>query len=277
MSQTPSKPESKPTDDSLQAPGAQTLRRGLAVLKLLARISPRGLRVSDIGRQLGLNKATAIRLTHALVEEKFLVLDDATRSYRLGPEAFAVGLAAEPSYALQRLSAPHLRVLALETGDWIYFSVPNGHEVICISRETGNIPIPRDALKVGDRHPVGIGAGGVAILAAWPDDEVDAALAANAEVIERDHPRCGVAVIRELVRQTRERGYSEIPGLIVRDYWAIGVALTGADGRPEAAITLVASGQRLPAARRQALGERMARLSRDLMEAAASPARDRTR
>jgi DNA-binding IclR family transcriptional regulator len=118
MSQTSSKPESKPTDDSLQAPGAQTLRRGLAVLKLLARISPRGLRVSDIGRQLGLNKATAIRLTHALVEEKFLVLDDATRSYRLGPEAFAVGLAAEPSYALQRLSAPHLRLDLLLRTEW---------------------------------------------------------------------------------------------------------------------------------------------------------------
>ena len=83
-----------------------------------------------------------------------------------------------------------------------------------------------------------------------------------------------MTVIRELVRQTRERGYSEIPGLIVRDYWAIGVALSRANGRPEAAITLVASGQRLPAARRQALGERMIRLGRDLMEAAASPAGD---
>lgn len=263
------------SDDAAQAPGAQTLRRGLAVLKLLARMSPRGLRVSDIGRQLGLHKATAIRLTHALVEEKFLVLDAASRTYKLGPEAFAVGLAAEPSYALQRLSAPHLRALALETGDWIYFSVPNGHEVICISRETGHIPIPRDALKVGDRHPMGIGAGGVALLAALPDDEVDAALATHAAVIARDYPRSGVAVIRDLLKSTRERGYSEIPGLIVPDYWAIGVALVNAQGRPEAAITLVASGQRLPAARRQALGARMLRLSQDLMDAAAGSAKDR--
>ncbi len=259
----------QPARDGDLSPGAQTLRRGLAVLKLLARVSPRGLRVSDIGRQLGLHKATAIRLTHALVEERFLVLDGADRTYRLGPEAFAVGLAAEPGYALQRLAAPHLRALALETGDWIYFSVPNGLEVICISRETGHMPIPRDALKVGDRHPVGVGAGGVAILAALPDSEVDAALAIHATVIERDYPRCGVQVIRELVRSTRERGYSEIPGLIVQDYWAIGVALINAQQRPEAAITLVASGQRLPAVRRHALGARMLRLGQDLTRVSA--------
>jgi DNA-binding IclR family transcriptional regulator len=83
--------------------GAQTLRRGLAILKLLARYQPSGLRVSEISRKLALNKATAVRLTRTLVDERFVAQDVETRHYRLGPEAFAVGLAAEPNYALQRL------------------------------------------------------------------------------------------------------------------------------------------------------------------------------
>lgn len=244
--------------------GAQTLRRGLAVLKLLTRAQPNGLRMSDIGRRLGLSKATAVRLTRTLVDEKFVELDPATRSYMLGPEAFAVGLAAEPGYLLQRLAAPHMRALALQTGDWVYFSVRHGFEVICLSKESGDIPIPAAALKVGDRHPLGIGAGGLAILSALPDEEVEQALSLNADVIGRNYPACTVPVLRRLVAEARETGYSVLPGLIVPDYWALAVPLISRNGA-QAAISIIASSARLHLSRRAALGDRLIRLSRELM------------
>lgn len=65
-----------------ELPAAQTLRRGLAILRLLARAQA-GLRVSDIGRRLGMAKATAVRLTQALAAEGFVVHDELTRGYRL--------------------------------------------------------------------------------------------------------------------------------------------------------------------------------------------------
>src|SRR5689334_19815413 len=90
-----------------ETPGAQTLRRGLAILKLLARYQAGGgLGVSDIARKLDLSKATTVRLTRTLMDEQFVAQDSGTRRYQLGPESFAVGLAAEPNYALQRLAAP---------------------------------------------------------------------------------------------------------------------------------------------------------------------------
>lgn len=215
-----------------ETPGAQTLRRGLSILKLLAREQPTGLRISDIGTRLGLSKATAVRLTQTLVDERFVVHDPATRCYRLGPETFAIGLAAEPSYALQRLARESLRALALETGDWGFFSVVQGFEAICISRETGDMPIPPNALRLGDRHPLGVGAGGLAILAALPDDEVEIALRVNARYIDQHFPKSCVDVIRQLVSPTRERGYSVIPGIVAPGYWALGVPLLQGDGRP---------------------------------------------
>lgn len=252
-----------PVDDK---PGAQTLRRGLAILKLLALYPGEGLRISEVGRRLQLAKATAVRLTRTLADEGFVTQDAATRHYRLGPEAYAVGLAAEPAYALQRLAAPLLRSLALETGDWVFFSVRQGHEVICLSRESGHIPYPASALKVGDRHPMGLGAGGVAMLAALPDDEVEQVLAHNAAAIARDHPRATLPVIRALVHETREKGYCLIPGIIVRGYGALGVPLLDAEGQPVAAIVLVSSAARLNLARSAALGERMRRLAAELTE-----------
>jgi DNA-binding IclR family transcriptional regulator len=208
-----------------ETPGAQTLRRGLSILKLLARHQPTGLRISEIGRRLELNKATAVRLTQALVDERFVVRDAASRCYRLGPETFAIGLAAEPGYVLQRLATASLRALALETGDWVFFSVVEGFEAICISRETGDMPIPSDALRLGDRHPLGVGAGGLALLASLSDDEVDKALTANGRYIEEHFPNSSVPVIRRLLGETRERGYSVIPGIVAPGYWALGVPL----------------------------------------------------
>jgi DNA-binding IclR family transcriptional regulator len=262
-------PSRKDDATATETPGAQTLRRGLAVLRLLTRVGPGGLRMSEIGRRLSLSKATAVRLTRTLVDEKFLSHDPGTRTYRLGPEAFAVGLAAEPSYALQRRAAPRLRALALESGDWVFFSVPHGFEAICLSRDEGDIPIPATALKAGDRTPLGIGAAGVVMLASLPDAEVEQALAHNAEQIEREHPRSGLPVIRRLIGESREKGYSLIPGLIVEDYWALAVPLINSNGRPEGAISLVAAAGRLRVARRAALAERLLRVARELMDTSA--------
>ena len=252
-----------------ETPGAQTLRRGLSILKLLARCQPGGLGVSEISRKLELSKATTVRLTRTLMDEKFVAQDSATRRYQLGPESFAVGLAAEPNYALQRIAAPALRALALETGDWVFFTVRHGLEAICLSRESGDIPYPPASLRVGDRHPLGLGAGGLAILAAMPNDEAETALTVNAPSISQQYPNMTADTVRKLLQQTREQGYSFIPGIIVPGYWGIGVPVLRHDGQPVAAVVLIASAARLSGARQAVIAARLQRLCRDLVLAPA--------
>ncbi len=250
-----------------ESPAAQTLRRGLAILRLLARAQA-GLRVSDIGRRLGMAKATAVRLTQALASEGFVVHDAGTRGYRLGPEAFAIGLAAEPNYSIQRIAAPALTKLTAATGESTCFSVREGFEAICLSVEKGGESLPPGTLRVGDRYPLGVSSAGLAMLAALPDDEVQDALAANAKTIDRLYPRSPVHQIRQLVDETRKLGYALIPGLLLPGYWAVGVAVLQFDGRPLAAITLVASELRLHPTRCATLGERMRSLGREVSRAA---------
>jgi DNA-binding IclR family transcriptional regulator len=247
---------------------AQTLRRGLNVLTLLTRFQADGLGVSEIARRLGLSKTTAVRLTRTLLEEKFVAQDAATRRYRLGPEAYAVGLAAEPSYALQRVAAPVLRSLAMETGDWIFFTVRHGLEAICISRASANKQYPQKALRVGDRHPLGLGTGGLAILAAMPDAQVEATVDANSAAYGTVYENMTAEIVRKQVIETRSRGYSFIPGTLSPGYWGIGVPLLQEPGVPVAAIVLVSTAARLGDQRRAALGERMLRLGEEVMNRA---------
>ena len=248
--------------------GAQTLRRGLSILKLLTRFQADGLGVSDMARRLELSKTTAMRLTHTLFEEKFVAQDAVTRRYRLGPEAYAVGLAAEPSYALQRVTAPVLTSLAMETGDWVFFTVRHGLEAICISRASSNKQYPQRALRVGDRHPLGLGTGGLAILAAMPDDQVEATVQANAGLYGAVYSNMTAAIVRQLVLETRARGYSFIPGTLSPGYWGIGVSLLQEPANPVAAIVLVSTPTRLGDERRAALGDRLKKLGEEVMSRA---------
>ncbi|HMX12361.1 MAG TPA: IclR family transcriptional regulator [Burkholderiaceae bacterium] len=246
--------------------GAQTLRRGLAVLRLLTRVGPGGLRMNEIGRRLGLAKATAIRLTLTLVDEGFVIHDRATGAYRLGPEAFAVGLAAEPSYELQRLAAPLMNALALESGDTLFFTVLHGDESICLSRAEGDFPIRNQLVKAGDRWPLGVGAGSCAMLAALADADIDAILVRNAAQRVAHYPRCTDAAIRALILETRAQGYCLNPGLVLESSWALGVPVYDRHNRPVASISLAAIEPRLGAARRAALGNRLMQASRELTQ-----------
>ena len=257
---------SENSETSVETPGAQTLRRGLSILKLLARYQlGGGLGVSEIARKLELSKTTTVRLTRTLMDEQFVAQDSATRRYQLGPESFAVGLAAEPNYQLQRIAAPALRALALETGDWVFFTVRHGLEAICISRESGDIPYPQASLRVGDRHPIGLGSGGLAILAAMPNDEAEMVLNINAPAIAQRYPQMTHDKVRQLMSQAREQGYAFVPGLLAPGYWGIGVPVLRPDGQPVAAVVLIATSARLSGARQAIIAARLQRLSRNLM------------
>jgi len=258
-----------PTADlpgKLEVSGAQTLRRGLAVLRLLTRVGPAGLRMSDIGRKLDLNKATAVRLTRTLVDEGFVLHDRNSRRYRLGPEAFAVGLAAEPSYDLQRLAASTLRALAVESGDTVFFSVLHGYESICLSRDEGDFPIRNQLIKAGDRWPLGVGAGSCALLAALSDDEVTDVLRRNSQLRADKYPRCTDEGILKLIEETRAKGYCVQPGLVIEDSWAVGVVVYDIDNRPVGAISVAAIRSRLGLARCTSIGNRLMQASVELTE-----------
>ena len=250
--------------DKPETAGAQTLRRGLAVLRWLTRVGPDGLRMGEIARRSGLHKATAIRLTRTLVDEGFVLHDRAASAYRLGPEAFAVGLAAEPSYELQRLAVPALRALALESGDTVFFTVLHGLESICLSRWEGDYPIRNPLVKAGDRRPLGVVAGSCAMLAALADDDIANILARNAAQRAAHFPGCTDAAIHRLVRETRAEGYCLNPGLVPESSWAIGVSVVDLNHRPVASISLAAIEPRLGPARRAVLGHRLLQASREL-------------
>ncbi len=160
--------------------------------------------------------------------------DPTTRRYHIGPEAYVLGVLASERFGIHALARDGLARLARESGDSAFLSVPRDDFAVCLHREEGPFPIRTHVLQAGDRHPLGIGAGSLALLAALPDAEVEAVLARNAALLAAEFPGCAPDFLLTLVGETRARGYAVNPGLVVPGSWGIGIAVPGPDGRRRA-------------------------------------------
>jgi DNA-binding IclR family transcriptional regulator len=181
----------------------------------------------------------------ALVRTGLLDQDLETRRYYLGPELHILGSLASARFGIHSISLRSLVRLSQQTGDTAFLSVPRDVYSICVHREEGPYPIRVHALHAGDRHPLGVGAGGLALLATLPDEDVEEVLAANADVLAEKYPAFSPSALRELVQDSRKRGYALNPGMLLSDSWAIGVPIRGADGKPLGALSIAATESRL--------------------------------
>ncbi|MCO5396705.1 IclR family transcriptional regulator domain-containing protein [Ralstonia soli] len=108
----------------------------------------------------------------------------------------------------------------------------------------------------------------MAIFAAMSDEEVESIMRANAERYGAVYTNMSATTVRKQVAETRARGYAFIPGTLAPGFRGIAVPLLQEGGNPIAAIVLVSTPARLSDARRAALGDRMQKLGKEVMNSA---------
>lgn len=228
---------------------AQTVGRAVQLLRIIASSQARDLKLIDIAAMASLDKSTAQRLLNRLVHERLLARDSA-RGYRLGPLLYELGLAAFPETNLREVSQDVLHELAQTTGDMVFLVVRSGTDTVCLNRIAGNYPIQTMTRTVGDRHPLGVGAGGLAILAAMHDADIDTAINAieprlHAYQLTRDS-------LWAAVEKTRAHGDIAIDeGNAALDVTAIGRVIRDRSHTPIAAIFVATISHRMAPERKR--------------------------
>jgi len=230
-----------------EASAVKTIDRAALVLRCLAEGGSEGSRLSDVAARSGLGKATVHRLLTALVQVGFVDRSEAGKLYRLGYALFALGTTAR-RFEVVELARPALLRLAAETEDTVFLSIRDGDEALCADRCTGAYPIKTLTLNLGDRRPLGVGAGSLALLAFQDDPEVERVLAANAAA-RAAYPAFGPEALQGLIAQARRQGYAFNDGRIVGAMMALGVPVFGPDGRVAAALSIAAIRERMRAPR----------------------------
>lgn len=217
------------------------------MLRVVASRGRRGMRIADVVDVSGLPMSTCFRMLQRLELEGLVVRDAMTRKYHLGPLLYELGLLAQPRYRLADLCEQAMQTIADETQDTVYLSERRGVESICTSRVLGDYPIKALTLDVGIRRPMGVGAGGLAILSALPELEV-------AQVVECNDARYAKfgtfepGFVHRAVAETRAQGYAFLDSAATPGTAAVGVAFPPEN--PTAAISVAAISSRLGPARR---------------------------
>jgi DNA-binding IclR family transcriptional regulator len=236
------------TKKPASASGAQTIHRAIRALKLVATQPERGIRLIDVAEEMGLERPTAHRLLKALTEERMLMQHPGSRRYSLGALLFELGLAAAHQYNLHDICQPVLKELADETGDTSFLFVRSGSDVVCLARQAGSHPIQTPVVPVGARQPLGVNAGGLALLAALSEQEV-------IKIIEAIEPRLDaysnleVEQLHSYWKRARTLGYALIGEHAVPGITAVGLPVINAAGLPIAAITVASIHARMSSAR----------------------------
>ncbi|MDM0021226.1 IclR family transcriptional regulator [Variovorax saccharolyticus] len=240
-SATPSDPEQHARS------GTQSIERVVGMLRVIASRGRRGMRIADVVSVSGLPMSTCFRMLQRLELEGLVYRDALTRKYHLGPLLYELGLLAEPRYRLSEVCDEALQVIADQTQDTVYLSERRGAESICTSRALGDYPIKALTLDVGIRRPMGVGAGGLAILSALPEAEADQIVEAAGPQYAKFGP-FDPDFLRAAVAESRTRGYSFLDSAATPGTAAVGVAFP--PNNPIAAISVAAISNRLGPARR---------------------------
>lgn len=241
------------TEAENKTDGAQALDRALGILRLVGSRSREGLRLADIVSQSGLAKPTAHRMLKALERNGFIEqsLDD--RLYHLGPEAFVLGVLATERFGIHRLASGALQRLSAASQDTVFLSVPRDGHAVCLERLDGAFPIRTHVLQAGDRHPLGVGAGSLAMLSAMSDEEIERVLEAIAPELATTYPSYTPEFLRDAVAEARVTGFAFNPGRLLAGSWAIGVPVIGPEGGCVGALSISAIEARLGEERRAEL------------------------
>lgn len=235
---------------------AGSLKRGVLLLRLLATAGPRGLPLTDLAAKSDIPHPSVHRLLRQLAAERLVEHNEETRRYRLGPLAFELGLAGSTMHDISDLCDPCMQTLAGSTEDTVYLVVRSGFDAVCMHRREGSFPIRTLVLDVGSRRPLGVGAGGLAILAAIAEDE-------RREIIERVGPNLKAfgnltaEALDASCRQVHEAGAAVIQDRVNLGVCAVGMPFKDAMAQPIGALSVAALTQRMSAKRIQRIADEL--------------------
>ena len=239
-------------DKSPSTAGAQSLRRSLQLLRLLAQHQEDGLKLTDAIAASGLERSTTHRLLSCLVEEQFAERDPDSKAYRLGIDAMQLGFASMRRVPLVDSCRALMQKLARMSGDTVFLVIRQGDYCVCLHREEGHYPVKVFTTNVGGRRLLGVGAGGLALMALLSDAEIEGTMKRHA--VEYAQAGFNPARMARAVRQTRKTGYADITDTLTPGVSGVGRTFA-ASATTWAAISFGAITPRLPAARKKEMAQ----------------------
>lgn len=181
---------------------APAIDRCVAVLNHMAARPTRQFTLSELARDLDLNKATAHGMLNTLADSGYLIRDPEAKTYGLGPALIALGNAALASTPAARLAEPHMAALSEEFDLECVASAAIADEIVILARAGTPRPLGIN-VEPGQRLPLAPPLGTVFV--AWSGPQ---AIDRWLSHVGPDQSEADLQRYREALATVRERGYS---------------------------------------------------------------------
>jgi IclR family acetate operon transcriptional repressor len=224
--------DTPPTQD--EPTSLRSVNRALTALELVADAGELG--VTELGRRLGVHKATASRLAATLADRGLLERDLQTDRYRLGFGLVRLAGAAMARLDLVSSARATLDDLAERTHETVTIGVLSHDDVVSVDQVTGTRSIV-SVSWVGKRTPLHTTSTGKVFLAFMGDDERERRLA---EPLEAATPRSVTSpeTMRTQLAEIRRRGYAQTLEELEVGLNAVAAPVRQGDGTVIAALSV---------------------------------------
>ena len=229
-----SEPRGTGTERTASPDFVQSLARGLSVITAFDADRPRQT-LSEVSRVTGLTRATARRFLHTLVELGYV--DTAGSTFWLTPRVLDLGYSYLSSMPLSELAQPHLEKLSARLDESSSVAVLDGSDIVYVGRVQVR-RIMNIGITIGTRFPAFATSMGRVLLAALPEEELDARL--EAADLRTFTPRsiADIAGLRDELSSITERGWALVDQELEPGLRSVAAPVRDRDGRVVAALNV---------------------------------------
>jgi DNA-binding IclR family transcriptional regulator len=213
------------------------------LIRIVARHNEKGTSLSNIARESRLHIATTHRILSTLDQEGLIHQDQGSKLYRLGIELFLLGNKAQEFHIRDQFRTP-LERIARDSGDTVFLLIRSGNDALCLDRVEGQYPIRTIMFDIGSRRPLGIGVGGLALIAFLPKEVFKSIVEINAPRYAQ-YPRVTARDLTRMADISRKAGFVISRGYFYEGVTSIGVPVFNEREEVIAAVALSSISQRM--------------------------------
>ncbi len=194
--------------------------------------------VSELSRQLAINKSTAHNILQTLCEYRILERSEITRKYRLGPGLIELGHLAQSRRVVPQMARAALVELMQRTGQTALLGMFE-NDGITITDKAEPVGVMHVTAAFGQRLPFCAGCFGQVFLAWMGEPEVDRLLTSPGLRKFTDQSICDPVAYKARLPSTRRLGYAvDENEEYLSGVWAVSAPIHGVEG-VIAALTVV--------------------------------------
>lgn len=190
---------------TMAAQKIESVAKALTIL-MLFKMNKDEWGVSEIARELGMQKSTVFRLLATMQDYGFVRKSD-NNTYRLGLRVLELGSIVANTFNFRDVTGTYLRKVSEQCGETVHLGILDDCEAMSIETVEAQNTL-KSTIVVGKRTPLYCTSVGKAILAFLPEDERNAIIQKINFHKFTDNTITDANTLVEELKITRERGYA---------------------------------------------------------------------